>query len=65
MKKLQQRGLLDPETQDPFSLFVASTAITYCHYHETERVLGRTFGVCVLQVPIYRKHFNGCDNLFS
>ena len=45
-----KRGLLDPETEDPFSLFVASTTIRYCYYHETHKILGNTFGMCVLQV---------------
>lgn len=48
--KMMKRGLLDPETEDPFSLFVASTTIRYCYYHETHKILGNTFGMCVLQV---------------
>lgn len=50
IKKLMQRGLLDPEKEDPFSLFVASTNIRYCFYHDTHKILGNTFGMCVLQV---------------
>ena len=50
VKKLVARGLLDPEKEDPFSLFVASTSIRYCYYSETHTVLGQTFGMCVLQV---------------
>ncbi len=50
IKKMMQRGLLDPEKEDPFSLFVASTTIRYCFYHETHKILGNTFGMCVLQV---------------
>lgn len=50
IKKMAQRGLLDPEQEDPFSLFVASTDIRYCYYHDTHKVLGNTFGMCVLQV---------------
>ena len=50
IKKMMQRGLLDPEQEDPFSLFVASTNIRYCYYHDTHKVLGNTFGMCVLQV---------------
>ncbi|KAL3153398.1 hypothetical protein ABBQ38_011736 [Trebouxia sp. C0009 RCD-2024] len=49
IKKMAQRGLLDPEQEDPFSLFVASTDIRYCYYHDTHRILGNTFGMCVLQ----------------
>ncbi|CAI5465564.1 unnamed protein product [Closterium sp. Yama58-4] len=49
MKKMMQRGLLDPEKEDPFALFMASTAIRYCYYSETHKILGNTFGMCVLQ----------------
>lgn len=50
VKKMMQRGLLDPENDDPFSLFMASTNIRYCYYAETHKILGNTFGMCVLQV---------------
>lgn len=50
IKKMQQRGLLDPEKEDPFALFVASTDIRYCYYSETHQILGNTYGMCVLQV---------------
>ena len=50
IKKLAQRGLLDPEKEDPFALFVASTNIRYCYYHETQNILGNTYGMAVLQV---------------
>lgn len=49
VKKLAQRGLLDPEKEDPFSLFVASTDIRYCYYADTHKILGNTYGMCVLQ----------------
>ncbi|GMH06651.1 hypothetical protein Nepgr_008491 [Nepenthes gracilis] len=49
VKKLMQRGLLDPEKVDPFSLFVESGGITYCLYKDSERILGNTFGMCILQ----------------
>ncbi|GAQ78702.1 N-acetyltransferase 10 [Klebsormidium nitens] len=49
VKKMMQRGLLDPENDDPFSLFMASTNIRYCYYAETHKILGNTFGMCVLQ----------------
>ncbi len=54
------RGLLDPEKEDPFSLFVASTNIRYCYYHDTHKILGNTFGMCVLQVhfiSLQARHF--------
>ncbi|RLN93976.1 hypothetical protein BBJ28_00016924, partial [Nothophytophthora sp. Chile5] len=49
IKKQQQRGLYDPSKDDPFELFVASTDIRWCYYKETHKVLGSTYGMCVLQ----------------
>ncbi|KAF7041441.1 hypothetical protein CFC21_051236 [Triticum aestivum] len=49
IKKLMQRGLMDPEKADPFSLFLETSDITYCMYKDSERVLGNTFGMCILQ----------------
>ncbi|KAI8540711.1 hypothetical protein RHMOL_Rhmol08G0006900 [Rhododendron molle] len=49
IKKLMQRGLLDPEKVDPFSLFVETGGLTYCMYKDSERILGNTFGMCILQ----------------
>ena len=39
VKKMISRGILDKESaaEDPFSLFIASTPITYCYYHETQK----------------------------
>ena len=33
----------------PFELFISSTQIRWCYYHETHRILGNTFGMLVLQ----------------
>lgn len=52
MKSLQKKvksGKLDVNEDDPFELFVVSTNIRYCYYHETHRILGNTYGMCVLQ----------------
>ncbi|KAI9996407.1 hypothetical protein PInf_014094 [Phytophthora infestans] len=40
IKKQQQRGLYDPNKDDPFELFIASTDIRWCYYKETHKVLG-------------------------
>ncbi|KAH9311210.1 hypothetical protein KI387_026245, partial [Taxus chinensis] len=48
-KKMMQRGLMDPEKTDPFLLFVTTTEIRYCFYSESEKILGNTYGMCVLQ----------------
>lgn len=49
---MMQRGLLDPEKEDPFTLFVASTNIRYCYYADSQKILGNTFGMCVLQARL-------------
>ena len=36
--------------EDPFELFISATKIRFCYYAETHKILGNTFGMCVLQV---------------
>lgn len=48
-KKKQKVSKKDAEEEDPFELFVSSTDIRYAYYKETDRILGKTFGMCVLQ----------------
>ena len=53
MRQLQKKarsGKLDLKEDDPFELFVAATNIRYCYYSETHKILGSTYGMCVLQV---------------
>ncbi|XP_028285696.1 RNA cytidine acetyltransferase [Parambassis ranga] len=52
MRQLQKKiktGTLNLNQDDPFELFIAATNIRYCYYNETHKVLGNTFGMCVLQ----------------
>ncbi|KAJ8002584.1 hypothetical protein DPEC_G00160420 [Dallia pectoralis] len=52
MRQLQKKiktGTLNIKEDDPFELFVAATNIRYCYYNETHKILGNTFGMCVLQ----------------
>lgn len=52
MKQLQnkiQLGKLVVNQDDPFELFISSTKIRYCYYSETHKILGNTYGMCVLQ----------------
>jgi len=51
IQKMVQRGLLDRNAaqEDPFELFISSTEIRYAYYHETQNILGNTYGMCVLQ----------------
>ena len=55
MRQLQKKlrsGTLDLKQDDPFELFVAATSIRYCYYAETHKILGNTYGMCVLQVSV-------------
>ncbi|KAJ3278309.1 hypothetical protein HK104_002460 [Borealophlyctis nickersoniae] len=49
IKKQIARGIKDPDEDDPFELFVSSTNIRYTYYKETEKILGNTYGMCILQ----------------
>ncbi|TKY57778.1 N-acetyltransferase protein [Spatholobus suberectus] len=49
IEKLRQRGLLDRDKVDAFSLFLESSGLTPCLYKNTESILGNTFGMCILQ----------------
>ncbi|XP_033228429.1 RNA cytidine acetyltransferase-like [Belonocnema kinseyi] len=52
MKSLQKKvksGKLDVHEDDPFDLFILSAKIRYCPYKDSQKILGNTFGMCVLQ----------------
>ncbi|XP_062097838.1 RNA cytidine acetyltransferase 1-like [Humulus lupulus] len=49
LKRLMQSGLQDAEKADSLSLFLETAGLTYCLYKDSEKVLGNTFGMCVLQ----------------
>nr|XP_004237469.1 RNA cytidine acetyltransferase 2-like [Solanum lycopersicum] len=49
MKKMILQGVLDTEKADPFDLFVTTGGVSYCLYRDSERILGNTFGMCILQ----------------
>jgi N-acetyltransferase 10 len=44
-----KRGIRDIDTEDPFELFVSSQNIRYVYYKETDKILGNTYGMCILQ----------------
>lgn len=53
MRQLQRKirsGAAEVKEDDPFELFIAATNIRYCYYSETHKILGSTYGMCVLQV---------------
>ncbi|XP_015117202.1 RNA cytidine acetyltransferase [Diachasma alloeum] len=49
IEKKVKSGKIDINEDDPFELFVASAKIRYCYYNETHKILGNTFGMCILQ----------------
>jgi len=49
IKKEIKSGVRDPDTEDPFELFVSAQNIRYVYYKETDRILGNTYGMCILQ----------------
>ncbi|KAJ8065947.1 hypothetical protein OCU04_005048 [Sclerotinia nivalis] len=49
IKKEIKRGIREANTEDPFELFVSLHNIRYVYYKETEKILGNTFGMCILQ----------------
>ncbi|PHH83277.1 hypothetical protein CDD82_2457 [Ophiocordyceps australis] len=49
IKKEIKRGIREPNSEDPFELFVSLHNIRYTYYKETEKILGNTFGMCILQ----------------
>ncbi|KAI5283667.1 killer toxin resistant protein, partial [Ascosphaera aggregata] len=49
IKKEIKRGIRDPNTEDAFELFISLQNIRYVYYKETEKILGNTYGMCILQ----------------
>ncbi|KAI3892901.1 hypothetical protein MKX03_012417 [Papaver bracteatum] len=49
ISKTKKRGSIDPEKADAFTVFVESVKLEYCKYKDSERILGREFGICILQ----------------
>ncbi len=49
IKALQKKGLYDPNVDDPFDLFISTTEIRFCYYKETNKILGNTYSMLILQ----------------
>lgn len=49
VKKMEQKGNLDKEEINQIELFMSSKDIRYCYYKDSHKILGKTFGMCVLQ----------------
>ncbi|KAI6373678.1 killer toxin resistant protein [Pyricularia grisea] len=49
IKKEIKRGTREANDADPFELFLSLQNIRYVYYKETEKILGNTYGMCILQ----------------
>ncbi|CAH6719029.1 RNA cytidine acetyltransferase [[Candida] jaroonii] len=49
IKKDIKRGIREVNEQDPFEAFISNQNIRYVYYKETEKILGNTYGMCILQ----------------
>ncbi|KAI0473541.1 GNAT acetyltransferase 2-domain-containing protein [Xylariaceae sp. FL0804] len=49
IKKEIKRGIREANSEDPFELFVSLYDIRYAYYKETDKILGNTYGMCILQ----------------
>src|SRR5438034_4537237 len=49
IRKEIKRGIRYPNTEDPFELFLTLQQIRYVYYKETDKILGSTYGMCILQ----------------
>lgn len=44
-----KRGTREANERDPFESFISNQNIRYVYYKETEKILGNTYGMCILQ----------------
>ncbi|KAI1299816.1 hypothetical protein EDD11_006421 [Mortierella claussenii] len=49
IKRDVKRGVREVNEEDPFELFISVTNIRYTYYKETQKILGNTYGMCILQ----------------
>lgn len=49
IKKEIKRGIRESNERDPFELFVTHENIRYVYYKETDKILGNTYKMCILQ----------------
>ena len=49
IKREVKHGIREPNQEDPFELFITLNSIRYVYYKETEKILGNTYGMCILQ----------------
>lgn len=49
IKKEIKKGIREANHEDAFELFVSLNNIRYTYYKETDKILGNTYGMCILQ----------------
>ncbi|EHN00538.1 Kre33p [Saccharomyces cerevisiae x Saccharomyces kudriavzevii VIN7] len=49
IKKEIKRGTREVNQMDPFESFISNQNIRYVYYKESEKILGNTYGMCILQ----------------
>ncbi|KAJ7447247.1 GNAT acetyltransferase 2-domain-containing protein [Mycena latifolia] len=49
IKREVKQGRREPNEKNPFEIFVTVTDIRYTYYKESDKILGNTYGMCVLQ----------------
>lgn len=49
IKKMETKGNLDKDEIGQIEQFMSSKDIRFCFYKDSHKILGRTFGMCVLQ----------------
>ena len=49
MKKQMNKGLFEANDESAFQLFYKTADIKFCYYNQTQNVLGKTFGMLILQ----------------
>jgi hypothetical protein len=54
IKRKQRQGLLDPNKEDAFELFLTTANVRWTYYKDSHKILGNTYGMCVLQVWLQR-----------
>ena len=52
LKEKVKKGYYNPLVDDQVCHFLETGSVSYCKYKDTERILGKTFSMCVLQVKI-------------
>ncbi|KAJ2051856.1 N-acetyltransferase 10, partial [Coemansia sp. S2] len=49
IKRDVKKGVREANQEDPFEMFITLTDIRYTYYKESHKILGNTYGMCVLQ----------------